>query len=320
MLFQHHHVQPVGQRFLLDIHHRRPNIFRLFPALRRPGRPTPAGPQAQQSSSKFSCLPFAFRGSFTRREFPKKNNLIVTRFAQLRPFRSPSRHRRSGHSQNRLLTTLHTQRSVALTIVSPHPTSKVPVYRTHAAPTTTERARNSHTDLDDTQPKRFQMPAMAFTMADRQESIVPALAPRHILYLHLRGLAFAPEVIDHGTHSQPSGRRGDRDCRLRVLSSRPAVPRFPSPHSAPNAAGAQNDILAIAQAERAYQAENGSYAPLDKLLSSGALSMQKPARDGYEYNVEPSSTNFRVVARCTGAESGCTSFFVDSTMSVQPLQ
>ena len=93
-----------------------------------------------------------------------------------------------------------------------------------------------------------------------------------------------------------------------------------SPHSAPNAAGAQNDILAIAQAERAYQAENGSYAPLDKLLSSGALSMQKPARDGYEYSVEPSSTNFRVVARCTGAESACTSFFVDSTMSVQPLQ
>ncbi|MGA8103925.1 MAG: hypothetical protein WB869_17340 [Candidatus Acidiferrales bacterium] len=97
-------------------------------------------------------------------------------------------------------------------------------------------------------------------------------------------------------------------------------PAISSPHSAPNAAGAQNDILAIAQAERAYQAENGSYARLDKLLSSGALSMQKPGREGYEYNVEPSSTNFRVVARCTGAASGCTSFFVDSTMSVQPLQ
>jgi len=93
-----------------------------------------------------------------------------------------------------------------------------------------------------------------------------------------------------------------------------------APHSAPNAAGAQNNILAIAQAERAYQAENGSYAPLDKLLSSGALSMEKPAREGYEYNVEPSSTNFRVVARCTGAAAGCSSYFVDSSMSVQPLQ
>jgi hypothetical protein len=93
-----------------------------------------------------------------------------------------------------------------------------------------------------------------------------------------------------------------------------------APHSAPNAVGAQNDILAIAQAERAYQAENGSYASLDKLLSSGALSMQKPARDGYEYAVESSSANFRVVARCTGSAAGCSSFFVDSTMSVQPLQ
>jgi len=35
-------------------------------------------------------------------------------------------------------------------------------------------SRNSHTCLDDTQPKRFQMPAMAFTMADRQDSVVPA--------------------------------------------------------------------------------------------------------------------------------------------------
>lgn len=92
-----------------------------------------------------------------------------------------------------------------------------------------------------------------------------------------------------------------------------------SPQSAPNAVGAQNDILAIAQAERSYQAENGSYAPLDKLLSSGALSMEKPARQGYEYSVEPSSANFRVIARCTGAAAGCASFFVDSTMSVQPL-
>jgi hypothetical protein len=92
-----------------------------------------------------------------------------------------------------------------------------------------------------------------------------------------------------------------------------------APHSAPNAVGAQNDILTIAQAERSYQVENGSYVPLDKLLSSGALGMEKPAREGYEYNVESSSTNFRVVARCTGAAAGCSSFFVDSSMSVQPL-
>ena len=83
--------------------------------------------------------------------------------------------------------------------------------------------------------------------------------------------------------------------------------------------GVKNDLLAIAQAERAYQAEHGSYASLDELISSGAMTMKKPGRDGYTYGVETSADSFRVIAHCPAASSpGCTNYAVDQNMDVQP--
>lgn len=85
--------------------------------------------------------------------------------------------------------------------------------------------------------------------------------------------------------------------------------------------GVKNDLVAIAQAERAYQATNGSYASLGELTSSGALTMAKQGRDGYTYAVETSSDGFRAIAHCPAATSpGCTSYAVDQTMEVQPTQ
>lgn len=85
--------------------------------------------------------------------------------------------------------------------------------------------------------------------------------------------------------------------------------------------GVKNDLLAIAQAERAYQAEHGAYASLDELKSSGAMTMAKSGRDGYTYNVETSSSGFRVVAHCPAATSpGCSNWMVDQSMEVSPLQ
>jgi 3-hydroxyacyl-CoA dehydrogenase len=90
--------------------------------------------------------------------------------------------------------------------------------------------------------------------------------------------------------------------------------------------GVKNDLIAIAQAERAYQAEHGNYAPLTELISSGALSGAKSDRGGYKYEVESSSTDFRVIAHCPPEpaptpvpEQTCVSYFVDSSMQVQPL-
>lgn len=85
--------------------------------------------------------------------------------------------------------------------------------------------------------------------------------------------------------------------------------------------GVKNDLIAIGQAERAYQAEHGSYASLSDLTSSGALTMTRSGRDGYTYEVESSGTGFRVVAHCPTATSpGCQDWFVDETMQVSPVR
>jgi hypothetical protein len=83
--------------------------------------------------------------------------------------------------------------------------------------------------------------------------------------------------------------------------------------------GVKNDLLGIAQAERAYQAEHGSYASLSELTSSGALAMTKTSRDGYTYEVQISDASFRAIAHCPATTSpGCQNWAVGPTMQVQP--
>ena len=84
-----------------------------------------------------------------------------------------------------------------------------------------------------------------------------------------------------------------------------------------NVVGVKNDLLSIAQAERAYQAEHSSIASLDELASSGELSMKKSGRDGYTYEIEPSGDGFRVIARCSAAVAGCTNYIADQSMEVR---
>ena len=86
--------------------------------------------------------------------------------------------------------------------------------------------------------------------------------------------------------------------------------------------GVQNDLLAIAQAERAYFAQNGSYASLSELTSSGTLTMPRSGRDGYTYSVETTSGGFTVAARYTGQSGGSSglryrTIMVDQTMEVR---
>lgn len=84
-----------------------------------------------------------------------------------------------------------------------------------------------------------------------------------------------------------------------------------------NVVGVKNDLLAIAQAERAYQAEHSSVASLDELVSSGEMSIKKTGRDGYAYDVASTSEGFRVTARCSAATQDCTNYVVDQTMEVR---
>jgi hypothetical protein len=85
--------------------------------------------------------------------------------------------------------------------------------------------------------------------------------------------------------------------------------------------GVKNDLLGIAQAERAHQAEHGSYISLDELISSGELTMKRTGRNGYTYSVETSDQSFRAIAHCpTATFPGCSNYAVDQSMEVQATQ
>ena len=89
--------------------------------------------------------------------------------------------------------------------------------------------------------------------------------------------------------------------------------------------GVKNDLVAIAQAERMYYVQNGSYADLPTLTSSGAMNITRTSRDGYSYSAVPSGSTFTVTATYTPppAENpaGVTpphfpTFTIDQTMEV----
>lgn len=63
--------------------------------------------------------------------------------------------------------------------------------------------------------------------------------------------------------------------------------------------GVKNDLISIAQAERMYFVQNGSYADLATLASSGTMNITRTSRDGYTYSVETSGDGFLVTASYT---------------------
>ena len=84
-----------------------------------------------------------------------------------------------------------------------------------------------------------------------------------------------------------------------------------------NATGVKNDLIAIAQAERTYQAQNGKYASLSDLVSGGTMSMTRDGRDGYTYSVETSADGFTVTARYSGPITPTPpTYVVDQSMQV----
>lgn len=97
--------------------------------------------------------------------------------------------------------------------------------------------------------------------------------------------------------------------------------------------GVKNDLVAIAQAERLYVAQNGACVGLDMLTSSGSLSAtspaaSKPGRDGYTYAVDCSGVNFTITAKhasssATSSPSAVSvhypSFSIDQTMEIHEV-
>jgi hypothetical protein len=89
--------------------------------------------------------------------------------------------------------------------------------------------------------------------------------------------------------------------------------------------GVKNDLIAIAQAERMYFVQNGSYADLATLASSGTMNITRTSRDGYTYSVDSSGAGFTVTANYTApplemparvAPPHFPTFTIDQTMEV----
>ncbi len=89
--------------------------------------------------------------------------------------------------------------------------------------------------------------------------------------------------------------------------------------------GVKNDLAAIAQSERMYFAQNGSYTDLATLVSSGTMNIARDGRDGYTYTVDASGSSFTVTARYTAppvpmpngvAPPHWPTFTIDQTMEI----
>jgi hypothetical protein len=98
------------------------------------------------------------------------------------------------------------------------------------------------------------------------------------------------------------------------------------PGSLPTAAitttGIQMDLNQIAQAERLYFAQAGSYGTMDQLVSTGAMAKAMTGRDGYTYTIDIPATGFLVTAKWTPstaakAELHYPVYIVDDTFVVR---
>jgi hypothetical protein len=84
----------------------------------------------------------------------------------------------------------------------------------------------------------------------------------------------------------------------RQAQSSSAAAGASNPKAATNITGVKSDLIGIASAERLYFASEGKYASLDELIASHAITMRQ--RPPYSYEIETSSSGFRVVATRSG--------------------
>src|SRR5580700_8394910 len=88
----------------------------------------------------------------------------------------------------------------------------------------------------------------------------------------------------------------------RQVQSPSAAAGANNPKAAINITGVKSDLISIATAERRYYASEGKYASFDELISSNYITLAR-RRPPYSYEVESSSTGFRVVATRSGDDA-----------------
>ncbi|MGA8215225.1 MAG: hypothetical protein WB799_16635 [Candidatus Sulfotelmatobacter sp.] len=91
-----------------------------------------------------------------------------------------------------------------------------------------------------------------------------------------------------------------------------------NPKAAINITGVKSDLISIATAERRYFASEGKYASLDELISSNYITVARQ-RPPYIYEVQTSSSGFRVIATRSGDNASGTpaQLSVDENMEFQ---
>lgn len=92
-----------------------------------------------------------------------------------------------------------------------------------------------------------------------------------------------------------------------------------NPRAAIDITGVQNDLVAIANAERRHFASDSKYVSLDELISNGDVSMQKKERGPYQYSSDLSENGFRITATYNGdpVEGAPRSIWIDETMQIR---
>ena len=88
-----------------------------------------------------------------------------------------------------------------------------------------------------------------------------------------------------------------------------------TPTGTANIVGIKNDLISIANAERGYFATEQKYASLDELVSGHYITIERQ-RPPYTYDVETTSTGFRVTATRDSAGSPA-QLWIDENMQVQ---
>ncbi len=104
------------------------------------------------------------------------------------------------------------------------------------------------------------------------------------------------------------------------LKKMPTSDSGTAPTQAISLTGVRADLLQIAQAERSNVALNGKCSSLEELISSGALTMTSPEREGYRYQVTCSGSDFNAIAEHPPAPAGSPirypTLSIDSNMQV----
>jgi hypothetical protein len=90
-----------------------------------------------------------------------------------------------------------------------------------------------------------------------------------------------------------------------------------NPRAVVDVTGIEADLTAMAQAERGLLAQNGHYATLEELESSGSVQEGRTkGRFGYTYSVENSEHSFTITAKYAGPATGMPTISIDETMQI----